>query len=172
MPGTEQRMIQRADRVAFMNTDTAGSTPKFERMTGFTTMSGSKNPKEYNRQYVDESTERADVVGYATSVEYSFDRHTNNPVHDMLAKISDKEKVGSDTHVDIVNVELFTEDDEGRCEASKRKYAVVPDTDGDGTDALIYSGTFKAVSSIVEGYATSEDGWKTITFTEGAIPEI
>ena len=69
MPGTEQRLIQRADRVAFMDTDTTGSTPAFTRMTGFTTMTGSKEPKEYSRQYVDESTERSDVVGYAPGVE-------------------------------------------------------------------------------------------------------
>lgn len=171
MLGTEQRLIQRADRVAFMDTDTTGSTPAFTRMTGFTTMTGSKEPKEYSRQYVDESTERSDVVGYAPGVEYSFDRHTNNPVHEKIAEISDKEKVGSDTHVDIVTVDLFTEDDEGRCKAIKRTYAVIPDSDGDGTDALIYSGNFKAVSQIEEGYATSDDEWQTATYTKGEIPQ-
>ena len=71
--------------------------------------------------------------------------------------------------MDIVTVDLFTEDDEGRSKAIKRTYAVIPDSDGDGTDALIYSGNFKAVSGIEEGYATSDDGWKTITYTAGKI---
>lgn len=167
MAGSEKKLLQRADRVAFMNTDTTGSTPKFERMTGFTTMTGSKEPKEYSRQYVDESTERSDVVGYAPGVEYSFDRHMNTPVHDKIAAISDNEMIGSDTHVDIVIVDKFTEDEQNRCEAVKRTYAVIPDSDGDGTDALIYSGNLKAVSKIIKGYATSEDDWATITFTEG-----
>ena len=48
---------------------------------------------------------------------------------------------------------------------------MIPDTDGDGTDAMIYSGTFKSVSGIEEGWATSEDNWKTATYTAGAIPE-
>ena len=48
---------------------------------------------------------------------------------------------------------------------------MIPDTDGDGTDAMIYSGTFKSVSEIEEGYATSEDDWKTATYTKGAIPD-
>lgn len=169
MAGSEKKLLQRADRVAFMDTSTTG-TAKFERMTGFTSMTGSKEPKEYSRQYVDESTERSDVVGYAPGVGYSFDRHMNTPVHDKIASISDNELIGSDTHVDIIVVDLFTEDGEGRCEAIKRTYAVIPDSDGDGTDALIYSGNFKAVSGITKGYASSQDSWKTVTFTEGAAP--
>mgnify|MGYP002233895166 CR=1 FL=1 len=41
---------------------------------------------------------------------------------------------------------------------------------GDGTDALIYSGNFKAVSEIVKGYCTTTDKWQTCTFVEGEIP--
>ena len=69
-----------------------------------------------------------------------------------------------------MTVDLFTEDDSKRCLAVKRTYAVIPESDGDGTDALIYSGTFKSASEIVKGYATSEDNWQTVTFVEGEIP--
>ena len=171
MSDTSPKIVRRSQRVAFMDTDETGSTPKFERMTNFTTMTNSKNPKEYSRQCVDEDTERSDVVGYAPSIEFSYDRHTNTPVHDKLSKIHDKELLGNDTHVDIISVDLFSDDGKGNCLATKRTYAVIPDTDGNGTDAMIYSGTFKSVSEIEEGYATSEDGWKTATYTKGAIPE-
>ena len=171
MSDTSPKIVRRSQRVAFMDTDETGSTPKFERMTNFTTMTNSKNPKEYSRQYVDEDTERSDVVGYAPSIEFSYDRHTNTLVHDKLSKIHDKELLGNDTHVDIISVDLFSDDGKGNCLATKRTYAVIPDTDGNGTDAMIYSGTFKSVSEIEEGYATSEDGWKTATYTKGAIPE-
>lgn len=170
MADTKPKIVRRSQRVAFMNTDKTGSTPKFERMTGFTNMTNSKEPKEYSRQYVDEDAERSDVVGYAPSIEFSYDRHTNTPVHDRLSEIHDKELLGDDAHVDIVTVDLFTEDEQNRCEATKRTYAVIPDTDGDGTDAMIYSGTFKSVSEIEEGYATSEDKWKTAVYTAGEIP--
>ena len=163
MAGTKPKIVRRSQRVAFMDTDKTGSTPKYERMTGFTTMTNSKEPKEYSRQYVDEDAERSDVVGYAPS--------TNTPVHDRLSEIHDKELLGDDAHVDIVSVDLFTEDEQKRCKATKRTYAVIPDTDGDGTDAMIYSGTFKSVSEFEEGWATSEDNWKTATYTAGAIPE-
>lgn len=168
---TKKAIVQRSKRVAFMDVDETGSTPKYERMTNFTTMTNSKNPKEYSRQYVDEDEERSDVVGYAPSIDFSYDRHTNTPVHEKLSKIHDKELLGNDTHVDIVSVDLFTEDEQKRCLATKRTYSVIPDADGDGTDALIYSGSFKSVSEIEEGYATSEDGWKTATYTKGLIPE-
>ena len=62
-------------------------------------------------------------------------------------------------------MDLFAEDEEKKCPAIKRTYAVVPDADGDGTDAMVYSGTFRAVSGIEEGYATSADGWKTAEYT-------
>ena len=47
----------------------------------------------------------------------------------------------------------------------KRTYSVIPNADGDGTDALVYSGTLRAASDFTDGTATiSEDG-KIATFT-------
>ena len=164
------RLINRADRLSFMNVKTA-DLPEFVRMTKFTTMTGGKNPKEYARQYVDMTTESSDVVGYAPAVEYSFDRHTQNAVHEKIAEITDDEMVGQNTYVEIVTVDVFTEDAQGRSIARKRTYSVVPDSEGDGTEALIYSGSFKAVSEIVKGYVTTTDKYQTVKFTEGNIPE-
>lgn len=159
------KIVRRSQRVAFMNVDATGEAPKYERMTGFTTFTSAKNPKEYNRQYVDEDAERGDVVGYAPSIDYSFDRHTNTPVHDHIAKIQDGELLGSDTHVEIIVVDLFTKDESDVCEATKRTYSIIPNSDGDGTEALIYSGSMKSVSGITKGTAVvSEDGM-TATFT-------
>ena len=41
------KLVGRHLRVAFMNTDATGSSPKYERMTNFTAMTNGKNPKEY-----------------------------------------------------------------------------------------------------------------------------
>ena len=52
--------------------------------------------------------------------------------------------------------------------ATKGSYAVIPDSDGDGTDALVYSGSLKSVSDIEEGYVTETDFTsKTVTYTKG-----
>ena len=172
MPGAEkQQLVGRYKRLAFMEVTGTGSASTLTRMTGFTSLSEGKEPTEYSRQYVDEATERTDVVGYATSIEYEFDRYTNNPVCERLSEIADDELVGTEAQVNIVSVDIFTEDTQKRAIARKRTYSVVPDTTGDGTDALIYSGSFSAASEITKGYATSEDDWQTCTFTEGEIPE-
>lgn len=172
MPGTEtKQLVGRHKRLAFMEVTGAGSSPTLTRMTGFTSLSEGKEATEYSRQYVDEATERTDVVGYATAIDYEFDRYTNDPVCERLSEIADDELVGTEAQVNIVSVDIFTEDTQKRAIARKRTYSVIPDTTGDGTDALIYSGSFSAASEITKGYATSKDNWQTCTFTEGDIPE-
>ncbi|MEG7531436.1 MAG: hypothetical protein RSF83_08570, partial [Hungatella sp.] len=137
-------------------------------MQGFTSMNEQKSPIEYSRRYVDEDTQRNDVTGYAAGQGFSFDRYSPYSVHQKLAEIIDGEKTGSDTHVTIVTVDLFSE---GEAKiARKRTYAVVPDSIGDGTDALIYSGTFKAISDAEVGTATSADGWMTAAYKVPVAP--
>ena len=67
-------------------------------------------------------------------------------------------------------VDLFKKSSAGnKYHATKRTYAVVPDSDGDGTDALIYSGALKAVSEIEIGNVTFAEGdFKKATFATGA----
>lgn len=80
---------------------------------------------------------------------------------------TDDEIVGTDAQVSIVVVDLFDQKtSETTCTARKRLWSVIPDTEGDGTDALIYKGSFKAAGEIVKGTATTTDGWKTCTFSE------
>ena len=60
--------------------------------------------------------------------------------------------MGDATHVDIVSVNLWeTSGTDGTYVAYKRTYAIIPDGKGDGTDAMIYTGTMKAVGDIVTG---------------------
>lgn len=159
------KLVQRHQRVAFMNTGTT-EAPVFTRMKKFTSMTNNKNPKEYARQYVDEKSEDTDVVGYSPATDYAFDRHTNTAVHDRIAQIHDGELTGSDALVEILVVDLFTADETGKCEARKRTYAVIPSADGDGTDALVYSGSFKCKSGVTMGTATLSDDEMTATFAE------
>ena len=88
---------------------------------------------------------------------------TDNAVHTRIAEIHDKELVGQTVEIVTVN---FNEKGtaENSFKARKRVYSVVPDADGDSTDASTYSGAFKANGDIVEGEATSEDDWATCTF--------
>ena len=57
-------MIKRNQKLAFMNTE----EENYVRMTGFTDLAVSKNPKEYSRRYIDEDTERNSVISYSPSI--------------------------------------------------------------------------------------------------------
>lgn len=182
MADNKARMVKRHQRLAFMDTDETGENPKFERMTGFTSLTSSKNPKEYSRQYVDRASEDTDVVGYAPATEYSFDRHTNTPVHDRIAKVHDGELTGDDALVDILVVDLFAKisttvanvpidgRDKNMYAARKRTYAIIPDGDGDGNDALVYTGSFKSKSDVELGIAALDETEKFATYTVANSP--
>ncbi len=161
-------LVKRSKRLAFLNVGTSES-PSYTRMTKFTSISSAKNPKEYSRQYVDEDFETAEVVGYSPSIDYAFDRDTDNAVQEVIAAIHDGELIGAESYVDILVLDLFDETD-GKCTARLRKFAVIPSNDGDSLDALTYSGTLKAVSDITTGTAELAADGQTATFTPTPTP--
>lgn len=152
-------LVTRPKKLAFYQTPDG----IYRRMEGFTDLSYSKNPKEYSRQYVDEEFERTDIVGYAPSISYSFDRYTGNAVLDDIVKITENEYIG-----DLMKRKIVTVDLTGSTynNAKMREYSVIPDSDGDSTDCLTYSGNFKAKGVLTDYIATSDDDWQTITVRE------
>lgn len=160
-------LAKRSDKKAFYGVK-SGMQTTFHRMSKFTEISVSKNPKEYSRQYVDEDFEVSDVTGYAPTLSVSFDLHTDNPVHADIAEIYDGELTSDDAVREIIIVDFTneTEAKSGKYKAYKRSYAVLPENEGGDTDRYGYSATFKAKSGVVSGYAQSSDMWQTVTFTE------
>lgn len=152
---------KRSEKVAFLGIGSDSS--EFTRMRGFTEFSLSKNPVEYSRRYIDEKTERSDVVAYAPSISYSFDRFSNDDVHKDIINITDMEKIGVDAMRNIVIVDLSGNSAEKN--AILRKWSVIPDTEGNDADTYTYSGTLKACSEIIVGTASSDDNWFTCSFT-------
>lgn len=140
-----------------------GDSKKFELIgEGFTTFPEAKNPKEYTRKYINYKTEKTDVIGYSPSISYSCDVITGEPVVEEIIEITDNELVGTDTHRDIVSVNCWEETETaGTYKAFKRTYAIIPSNKGDGTDAMIYTGTMKAVGDVVIG--TFDRASKTFT---------
>ena len=103
---------------------TSGSTTTvtYTRMTKFTQFSQSKNPIEYSRQYTDEPFQRTDVMGFAPSLDYNFDRHSGDAMLADIIDITNKECVGEDAIRSIILVDTETGN------AVKRDYAVIPGT--------------------------------------------
>lgn len=159
---------KRSDKVAFMGiTSGEGNEVIFTRMTGFTELSKSMNPETYERKYVDENTQRSDVVAYAPEYSFSVDRDTDSAVSNLINEVFEREKVGDDAKVDIVVVDMLSKNEDNSYKATKRTYSVIPDSE-DGDSALVQGGSFKACSDVVVGSATSEDEWKTCTFQKAA----
>ncbi len=156
------KLYNRADIVNFMKATANGEN--YSRMTGFTESGKSLNSSTYERRYVEERTQRKDVTGYATEIAYNFDRMIDNDVQDLIAEVHDKEITGKIVEIVTVN---FNEagSTAGTFKAKKRVYSVIPEADGDGTDAYQYSGTFAAQGDIIEGIASTTDNWESSTFT-------
>lgn len=143
-------LILRYQLEAYMAVGSADSED-FELIgEGFTTFPVSLNPKEYTRKYVNYKTEKSDVIGYSPSIGYSCDCIVGDPVVEDIVELTDKEALGTDTHRKIVTVNTWDETTD-ECPAFMRTYAVIPAGKGDGTDALVYTGTMKAVSDQIEG---------------------
>lgn len=158
-----QELVTRNKKVAFMDVSTT-SIANFLRMTKFTEISKSKNPTEYSRSYVDEDGEVTDVTGYSEEISYNFDLHVGNLVHEKLVDITDNEKTGADALVRILQVD-FTKPKGSGYEARLRTYSVVPDSEGDSTDAYTYSGAFRKNSNMTIGIATMNADNTVATFT-------
>ncbi len=159
------KLVKRNQKVAYYGVPASdGNSVTFTRMKGFTSMSTSKNSKEYSRQYVDEAFEESDVTGYSPSMSYAFDQYKGNAVHDDIVNITDNELTGNDAIREIVLVDLSDTKTGGGYAARKRSFAVIPDSEGDSTDAYTYSGTFKTKGDSIVGTATLGEDDLTVTF--------
>ena len=123
---------------------------------GFTDFTENKNPREYARQYIHESSERTDLVGFALSVTYAFDVFDADAVQAALMEITVSEAIGDAAVVTVVTAFLQNRNDDGHAHAYRREYTVCPAKLGTGTDALICSGTLKAHGDPVYGVFDTE----------------
>lgn len=163
-----RQLVKRSDKVSFLGC-VEGNTETFNRMRGFTTLSGSKNPIEYSRQYVDEEFETTDVVGFSPSVDFGFDQYTDDPVHEEMVEILDGEYTGTEARRNIVTVDFSQPVTGGGYKAVKREYAIIGDADGDSMDAYTYSGTFRSTGKRTTGTATLNSDSSVATFTEDGV---
>lgn len=157
------RLVTRDELKSYMNTGTSAAPVWSLIGEGFTALSENKNPKTYARKYIHERTERTDVIGYAPSVPFTADVHTVDPVITKIQEIYNGEKVGADAQVEILTVREWDESaTAGTYNAIKRTYSTVCDKEGDGTDALVISGTFHAVGELTKGTFDGTDFSATV----------
>ncbi len=98
------------------------------------------------------------MTGYSPEVEYALDVYSDDPVIGVIRAVTDGELTGDSARVEIMTADLFDTDGSGSCAASKRDFTVVPDKCGEGTDALIYTGTLRALGDPVFGRYDPDTG--------------
>lgn len=160
------KIVERHKILAFMGVVGTGNTVTYHRMKKFTQFTHSKNPIEYNRQYVDEPFQQTDVVGFAPSYAYAFDKHKDLPVQSDIVAITNGEMLGDDAVRSIIIVDT-TEATESSgtytATAIKRDYSVIPNSEGDNINVYTYSGNLKARGEQTSVSVSSTDDWQTVT---------
>lgn len=178
MPESAKPEIVARHRIlAFYGVPDNSGTVKYHRMRKFTQFTHSKNPLEYNRQYVDEPFQQTDVVGFSPSYDYAFDKHKNLEVQADIVKITNGELIGEDAVRSIIIVDTS----DSSATAYKRDYAVIPNSEGDNINIYTYSGSFKARGEKTAVTVATSDDYQTITIADQidgnrtdnvAVPEI
>lgn len=165
-----KKLVKRSELVSFMEVIPKTGESTFVRMEGFTDITISKNPKEYSRQYVDEETERTDVSGYNESISYTLDRYNGHAAAEEIIAITENERTGADAVRRIITVDMTTGtgDNTGTITAVARirPYTIVPDSIGDSTDCLTYSGSFKSNGTMEEIMVKTTDQFLTVSIVE------
>lgn len=157
-------LVKRSEKITYLKVD-----EEYHRMKGFKALSTSREAKEYERQYVDEDFDRVDVVGMNTTRDFEFDQIKGDAVHELLIDIIEKEKIGTDAVVSLLQVDFSKEGTGEEYPAVERKFAVIPESEGEEFESYGYSGSFKAQDKRVEGTATSPDDFlETAVFVEAA----
>ena len=159
----------RSDKVAFYGVPggtAQNPTVTYKRMKNFTSLSTSKNAKEYTRQYVDEVSETTTLTGYSTSISYNFDFDDDYDVHNDIVNITDNELIGSAAIRTILIVDMKSEDETThKYSATKRDYSIIPDSEGDSTDAYTYGGTLRAAGETTTVAVTLDSSAETATIS-------
>ncbi len=162
------KIVERHKILAFYGVPGTNDAVTYHRMKKFTQFSHSKNPIEYSRQYVDEPFQQTDVVGFAPSYSYAFDKHTDLPVQTDMVNITNEEKLGDDAVRTIILVDTTTATGTTSVTATayKRDYSVIPGTEGDNINIYTYSGDLKARGEQSQVTVSTSDDWQTITISE------
>lgn len=160
-------IVERHKILAFYGVPGTGTTVTYHRMKKFTQFSASKNPIEYNRQYVDEPFQETDVVGFAPSYSYAFDRHTGLDVQNDIIDITDNEKLGDEAvrNIIIVDTTAATGTTTLTADAKLRSYSVIPNTEGDNINIYTYSGNLKARGELSDVTVSTANDWQTVTIS-------
>ena len=147
-------LLMRNAYLAFMNIEEDEDLPGRYSLVGegFKKLSQVKEPTEYTRRFVNESTDTTDIIKYNAEIAYEIDVFSGDPCVQRIVNITDEERRGKKARTDIIT--LFTEDIVAPpfvCKATKRKYTIIPDRIADDVSVLQATGKMVAMNDKIGG---------------------
>lgn len=145
----------------------ASGTPSFALMgVGFNTLDENPSAKTVAKTYISDKSETKTTVGYATVFAFDTDLISDEAATMKLYDIGRNQKVGLDTQLDYVRVELFQRVGETGSKFKARKFKVgveVAGIAGAGGENIKVTGNLNAIGDFIDG----EFDTSTKTFTAG-----
>lgn len=155
--------IKRYDRQYYLNVGDADKPVWAIVGEGFLRFEEKKNAKTVYRRYFHAEDIIGDNEGYSAEIIYEAEVVKGSPTICKISEITNREQTGACAVVDVLAVDRF--DDGGLPGAYKaylRSYSVIPDSVGEGGEALRISGRLVANGEIRVGQYISSEGEFTL----------
>jgi hypothetical protein len=124
---------------------------------GVTDFAEAQNPETETRQYIADKTSRERVKRVQPSFSYTAVLNDCDPVSKYLYSVGADQKIN--TLVDIVHVDTWDADSDGKLVARKAQYNIIPENPGSGAggDDLNMSGTISQNGDLIKGKWDQKD---------------
>lgn len=161
---TTEVKAKRSQYYTFLNIGTA-ETPNWAREGKFAgELTAQMNPQTTTTQDVTQDTADTDITGYQPSMGLSKSVSKTDPTFEFINDIRRKRKILSDAYSQILNVDVFNENDDKSYPAELQDVSIQIDSfGGPASDPLTIAYTYNYRGDPVTGKATINNG--TVTFT-------
>lgn len=166
---TTENKAKRSQFYTFLNIGTA-ETPDWAREGKFASeLTAQMNPQTKTTQDVTQDTAETDITGYQPSIGLSKSVSKTDPTFEFINDIRRKRKILSDAYSQILNVDVFNENDDGSYPAELQDVSIQIDSfGGPASDPLTIGYTYNYRGDPVTGTATISNGKPVFSPDTGA----
>lgn len=161
---TTENKAKRSQFYTFLNIGTA-ETPDWAREGKFASeLTAQMNPQTKTTQDVTQDTAETDITGYQPSIGLSKSVSKTDPTFEFINDIRRKRKILSDAYSQILNVDVFNENEDGSYPAELQDVSIQVDSfGGQASDPLAIGYTYNYRGDPVTGTATITKGKPVFT---------
>lgn len=158
---------KRSTWYTFLNTGTKEAPAWVREGCGASELTAQMNPQTTTTQDVTQDTAETDITGYQPSIGISKSVSKDDATFAFIDNIRRKRKIMSDAYAQILNVDVFNPDSNGKYPAEMQDVSIQIDSfGGAASDPLTIAYTYNYRGDPVTGTATITDGAVTFTADE------